>query len=267
MIEVPPDPSTGVLIGIALILGPGDGGKTTMAAALARAWVPAGQEERLIVVGPVQKLAEMLGVPNHPVDTKDKRAQDVFFHQVNELEGAYLIAVDEADLYYSMGGRTYGSKEFQELINIGRNFGKSLILCARGTSDLAKNTINQARVVMMCRTLEPNLLDYAERYMAEIPDVRNLISNLEPHEFIVWCPKMNPRWQGGAKVVNGQIYLIPPEAFLTTPTASERSTDSEEPGSPDDTAPSPDAERSSPTASGPISATTISPTGSGNESD
>ncbi len=264
MIEVPPDPATGIRIGICVILGPGDSGKTTLAAVMVREWLPPGQEERLVVVGPVQKLAEILGVPNHPVDTKDKAAQEAFFHKVNEIDGAMLIAVDEADLYYSMGGRTYGSKEFQELVNIGRNFGKSLILCARGTSDLAKNTINQARVVFMANTGEANLLDYAERYMDEkhvgvggSPNSREYICSLEPHEFLVWCPKMNPRWQGTARVIGGALYLVPPTNSPTNQTPSENSTDGEGATSPDERASSPGADSSSRTDSGPTSATTI----------
>ena len=269
MIEVPADPQTGIKIGIAVVLGPGDAGKTTIAAALARDWCPAGLEEKMIVVGPVQKLAQLLHVPNHAVDTKDRKAQDAFFGRINETEGALLVVVDEADLYYSAGGRYYGSKEFQELVNIGRNFGKSLILVARGTSDLAKNTINQARIILMAKTQEPNLLDYAERYMdvesvgpGGIPDSRQEISELLPHEFIVWCPKMNPMWQGYAQVIGGQIYLQPAPSS-TNPEASGSSTPDEAPTSPDATAPIPVAAGSSPTASTPTSATSTTPSGSG----
>jgi hypothetical protein len=263
MIEVPVDPTTGIHVGICVVLGPGDGGKTTIAAAVARAWVPPGQEERLIVVGEVQKLAELLKVPNHPVDSGDRDVQDTFFRAINEMEGAALIVVDEADMYYSPGGRTYGSHEFRKLVNIGRNFGKSLILIARGSSDLAKNTINQARIILMCRTAEPNLLDYAERFMPEIPDVREVIMNLETHEFLLWCPKMTPRWQGWMKVVNGSLMIVPPPESTSLPgEESTPSTPSDTATTPGEPASTPGAGSSSRTGSGPTSATTTIPNGS-----
>jgi len=249
---------TGIRVGRAILLGPGGSGKTVLGARLAQDWVPEGvRKERLIVVGPVPKLAELAGVDNHPVPWQSREKQDEFFRAINQKEGAAVVAVDEADLYYTGGGRSYGSKEFQEFINVGRNFGKGFILIARGDSDLATNTRGQVTVCCVFNTSERNLLRHAQEWFFDVPEVVDYITNLAPYEFMVWCPKLNPRWQGTGKVVNGQIYILPPETEPSQDTESE-----DEATSPDDAASTPTAGSSSPTGTAPPSAGSTTPSGS-----
>lgn len=260
-VDLPPDPATGLRIARVLIFGPVNSGKTTLGATLVRDMVPPGMEEAIICVGPNPKLANLLKVTHHPLSTTDLKAQEAFFRDVLDEPGVSLTVIDEADLYFSQAGRTYGSKALQELLNIGRGFGKSLVLIARGTSDVAKNAIANSQAVYMARTTEPNLLEYAERWFRDVPEPAEYISNLEPHEFLVWCPQQIPKWQGTAKVVNGKIWIVPPEE---TPETSEATDESGEATSPGDAASTPAAEGSSPTDGEAPSAETTIPNGSGN---
>lgn len=253
---------TGIRVGRGIILGPGGSGKTELAAILCKEWVPEEhRESRLFCVGPVPKLASRVGVQNYPVDWKSREKQDEFFNRINDMEGAAVVAIDEADLYYTGGGRSYGSKEFLFLANVGRNFGKGFIVIARGDSDVASNTRGQATCVFVFNTSEKNLLNHAEEWFFDVPDVREYITSLQPHEFMLWCPNLNPRWQGTGKVVNGTIYIQPPDEAPEESPESETSPE----GTPtsDSSASTPAATAPSATPPSPSSAVTTIPSGSG----
>lgn len=251
------DDGSGVRVGRALILGPPGSGKTELAIVLCKDWVPEEvRRDRLIVVGPIEKLATRVGVPNHPVDWASKQKQDEFFKAVSQREGAAIVAIDEADMYYTATGRSYGSNQLRAYINLERNHGKGWILVARGDSDVAANTRGNVTIVFMFNTSERNLLRHAQEWFIDVPDAVDYITNLAPHEFMVWCPNLNPHWQGTGKVVNGEIFIVPP------PTAPSRDTGTdEEATTPDAPASTPVVASSSKIGSAPPSAPSITPSG------
>lgn len=251
---------TGIRVGRGIILGPGGSGKTELAIVLVQEWVPVEhRKDRLFCVGPVGKLAERVGVHQYDVDWRSRDKQDEFFEKINSMEGAAVVCIDEADLYYTGGGRSYGSKEFLFLANVGRNFGKGFIVIARGDSDVAANTRGQATCVFVFNTSERNLLRHAQDWFFDVPDCVEYITSLGPHQFMVWCPHLNPRWQGTGKVVGGRILIQPP-----TERVSPDSENESEATSPDDDASTPTAEDPSPTDTGPTYAGTTTPSGSRN---
>jgi len=262
----------GVRIGRALVLGPSGCGKTTLAVAFVREL--GTPKERIVAVGPIPVHASRLGVPWHNLSTTDRDAQETFFRNLlNAAKKPYSegghdvqLVLDEADLYFSQAGRTYGSPALQEIVNTGRNNGISQVLIARGTSDLAKNAISNSNVVFMARTNEPNLLDYAERFMGDTrPErqrMRYVIANLPTHVFLVYAPTATPKFQGFAKVVNGVIECKPVREPEEPP--EPESMPIEESGaatSPEGIVSTPDATRSSPTDTGAGTAATITPNG------
>jgi hypothetical protein len=211
-----------------MILAPAGWGKTTLGVALVRALHP--PKESVIVVGPVPTLAKELGVKWYNVSTTDREEQERFFRRVlddvripyDEGGRDYCLVIDEADLYFSTAGRTYGCDALREIVNTARNYGLCQILIARGTSDLAKNAIANSSAVFMGRVIEPNLQDYARRWMKDIPDVERVLGNLPPHVFVVYAPNQTPKLQGLAKVVNGviecrELTLSPPQSPSITP--------------------------------------------------
>lgn len=258
-----PITQTGVRVGRALILGPAGSGKTTLGVAFVKALNP--PKEALIVVGPVPTIATKLGVQWYNVSTTDREVQERFFRNVLErcttpyAEGGTdcMLVIDEADLFFSSAGRTYGCDALREIVNTARNYGLSQILIARGTSDLAKNTIANSSVVFIARTVEPNLLDYARRWMKDIPDVERVLANLPPHVFLVYAPNQTPKLQGFAKVENGQIVCREPESSKVSP--STNTTPTEEPTSPGESVNTEDAPSFSPTDIGPDSAGSTTP--------
>jgi hypothetical protein len=243
-----------------LILGSPNAGKTTIADPLIRFIAP--HKDRVVCVGPVPKLSVLLGVAQHNVSTVDKDAQEAFFRrQLEEAQRLYpdgerVLAIDEADMYFSSSGRTYGSKALQEIVNIGRNFYVSQVFIARGTSDIAKNCVAAANLVLIGNTTEPNLHDYAKRFMPAVPT--DALRDFPPHKFIAYAPNQVPHVLGVWYVEGGEIVCqdwIPPEeeeangdedSEEEAPAPTE---DIDEAPSPGESASTPDAERPSPTGS------------------
>ena len=253
----------------ALILGAPGSGKTTFAVPLVHALAP--KRDRVLCVGPVPTLSIKLGVPQHDLSTTDRDRQEEFFRKVLKTaqdsypEGERLMVIDEADLYFSSAGRTYGSKGLQEIVNIGRNFFLSQVYIARGTSDIAKNCVAAANVVFIGQTTEPNLLDYARRFMPAIPT--EALRDFPPHRFIVYAPNRVPHVLGVAWEENGQIACADWSPTSETDEPSPTSTEGGEADSPDDTASIPDAAEPSPTGTGPASAENTEPKGSAKPTD
>lgn len=260
-----------VLIARIVIIATGEHGKTYFAAALAPAL---GPKENMYVVGPVRAIADRIGgVKWYNVPTADREAQEQFFHHIIEQskipyeEGGHdpILIVDEADSYYSAGGRTYGSKSLQEIVNVGRNWGICQLYISRATSDLAATTLGNANLLFFGRVNSPTGLDWIRRYMRDLPDAEKVITNLPPHVFLVWEPNGSPKLKGLAwlNTETGQIETKdltqpPPE---TEGEASPPSDDASTNPSSESNAKPPGATDSSPTAPYPPSAPSTTPPG------
>ena len=203
----------GVRIFRALFLGPSGSGKTTIAGRFIQLvnW----PKPNIRVVSPPNKptLSRILGVPHLSLAIRDYDAQERTFSEIfstvclpYDRGGMDIgLVLDDADFYFSQAGRTYGVTALSELVKLGREAGLSQIFIAQGSSAISKDLVSNSNIVFFGQTSEPNLLDYARRYMRSLPNAEEIISQLPRHVFLVWMPGANPQFQGFAKVVNGEI--------------------------------------------------------------
>ncbi|MCI4357392.1 MAG: ATP-binding protein [Thermoplasmata archaeon] len=269
-LDFPPSPE-GVRVGRALFLGPSGSGKTTLAIAFIRSLGWPKRHIRVVAPPTKTKLAEGLGVPNVGLDINDREAQEAYFSRLFEEgtkpynEGGMDIglALDDADFYFSAAGRTYGSNGLASIVKLGREAGFSQVFVGQGSSSISKDVISNSTAVFIARTVEPNLLDYARKYMRDIPDVERIIANLPPHVFMVYAPNMSPKLRGFAKYnpTTGQIECREPttEEEEQPEEESPPTEPDEEATSPDESASSPDAPEPSPTDTAPDTVTNTSP--------
>ncbi len=272
-LELPESPE-GVRIGRFLFLGPSGSGKTTLAGHFIRdilRWPLANIRS----VAPPTKptLSNLIRAPHIELSVTDREAQDATFGRIwreastpYDQGGADIgFALDDSDFYFSQAGRTYGSAPLSEIVKLGREAGLSQVFVAQGSSAISKDLISNSNVVFMGRTVEPNLLDYARRYMRDVPEAEHVISNLQQYVFLIYAPQQTPKLQGLAKVVNGHIEVRPWQAEEELPsedqTPSEPIEPSEEATSPDESASIPAAEKPSPTAAAPVSVPGTTPSG------
>lgn len=262
-----------VRIGRILIFGTGESGKTWLAAAIAPML---GPKENMYVCGPVRAIAERIGgVKWYDVPTDDREAQERFFahvlaqSRIPYAEGGHdpILIVDEADLYYTSAGRSYGSHSFKKIVNIARNFGMCQMFIARGMTDLASNTIGNANLVLFGRVNSPPILDYIRKYMRDVPDAERLITNLPPHVFLAYAPNETPKLKGlvWLNTETGQIETrdLTQRPGETSPEESTNDNGSPESPSSGDNASTPAAAESSRIALSPTSAPSTTPSGSG----
>jgi energy-coupling factor transporter ATP-binding protein EcfA2 len=275
-LDFPPSPQ-GVRVGRALFLGPSGSGKTTLLIAFVKLLAWPKRNIRTVEPPTKSKLSEGLGVTHIGLDIHDYEAQEAYFQRLFEEgtkpyeEGGLDIglALDDADFYFSQAGRSYGSRGLMAIVKLGREAGFSQAFAGQGSSSLSKDLISQSTLVAIAKTTEPNLLDYARKYMRDVPDVERIISHLGPHVFLVYCPNSEPKLQGfwHFDPATGTIEVVEWEG----PPPEEESTEEESPPSePDEDSPdgdepasSPDADEKSPTATAPAIATNTTPTTSG----
>jgi hypothetical protein len=262
----------GVHILRALFLGPSGSGKTTIAGHFIRDELRWPTDNIRSVAPPTKPtLSNIIHAKHIPLGVADREAQDATFGRIwreaslpYDQGGSDIgFALDDADFYFSQSGRTYGSDPLGEIVKLGREAGLSQVFVAQGSASISKDLISNSNVVFMGRTVEPNLLDYARRYMRDVPEAEHVISSLPKYVFLIYAPQQTPKLQGLAKVVDGRIEVkawAPEEPESPTTDETEEATMPEEPAS------TPDAERSSPTDTGPGSAESISPNGSDSES-
>ena len=264
-----PTSPEGLRLGRALFLGPTGSGKTTMAAAFVTELQWPKELIRCVAPPTKPKLARTVGVTHIGVDIEDRQAQeDVFAAIFNTVttpydEGGHDIGliIDDSDFYFSSAGRTYATSSLQKLVKLGREAGLGQVFIAQGSSAISKDLISNSNTVFFFRTTEPNLLDYAGRYMPDVPDAQYLIGNLDPYTALIYAPNETPKLRGFAKVEGGVIQWkeLPesPEEL-----EEEMNDDEEEPEPPPSGRPSPstmperapttpDASADSPGASGP----------------
>jgi hypothetical protein len=262
----------GVRLGRYLFLGPSDAGKTTIAGHFVRdilQWPTACIRS----VAPPTKpnLSRTVRSPHIPVSTEDRDAQEAAFGRIwREGSSAYDeggsdigFILDDADFYFSQSGRTYGADSLAKIVKLGREAGISQVFVAQGSSTTVKDLLNNASLLFIGCTAEPNLTDYARRYMRDVPDADYTISHLDKYVFLIYAPTETVKLKGLAKVVNGRIEVKPwlTEAEAPSDEESPTTDESTEATSPDDAASTPDAARSSPTDTSPDSAGSTSSNG------
>jgi hypothetical protein len=269
----------GVRIGRFLFLAPSGAGKTTLAGTFIRdilRW-PTGN---IRSVAPPTKptLSNLIHAPHIQLSPTDREAQDATFGRIwreaslpYDQGGSDIgFALDDADFYFSQSGRTYGSAPLSEIVKLGREAGLSQVFVAQGSAAISKDLISNSNVVFIGRTVEPNLVDYARRYMRDVPEAEHVVSNLPQYVFLIYAPQQTPKLQGLAKVVDGHIEVRPWQPS-ENPSEEEEplpSTDEpEEATSPVEDASTPDAIGSSPTDTVPDSAETTTPSGDESRKD
>jgi len=273
-LDAPVSPE-GVRILRALFLGPSGSGKTTIAGHFIRDFLQWPVANIRSVAPPTKPtLSNAIHAKHIGLSVTDRDAQDATFGRIwreaslpYDQGGSDIgLALDDADFYFSQSGRTYGSAPLSEIVKLGREAGLSQVFVAQGSSAISKDLISNSNVVFMGRTVEPNLLDYARRYMRDVPEAEHVISNLDKYVFLIYAPQQTPKLQGLAKVVNGRIEVKPwqPLEEETDTTTSPTTEESEEATTPDDIASTPDAPSSSPTDTGADSAENTSANGNAN---
>jgi hypothetical protein len=275
LLDASPSPQ-GVMIGRFLFFGPSGSGKTTLAGHFIRdvlRWPIANIRS----VAPPTKptLSHLIHAKHIPVSITDRDQQEAAFgriwlegHTPYDEGGSDIgLALDDADFYMSSQGRAYGSDALAAIVKLGREAGIGQVVVSQGSSTTVKDLISNSSGVAIAATDEPNLLDYARRYMQDVPDAEYTIAHLEKHVFLWYVPSARPKLQGCMKVVNGKIEVKPWTQEDVMDEEDENPSASSEPEpeatSAADIVRSPDAERPSPTADPPPTVTSTGPKGSG----
>ena len=238
----------GVRILRALFLGPSGSGKTTIAGHFIRDFLAWPRPNVRSVAPPTKPtLSTLIHAQHIPLSVTDREAQDATFGRIwreaslpYDQGGSDIgFALDDADFYFSQAGRTYGSAPLSEIVKLGREAGLSQVFVAQGSAAISKDLISNSNVVFIGRTVEPNLLDYARRYMRDVPEAEHVVSSLPKYVFLIYAPQQTPKLQGLAKVVNGRIEVKPWAPSENPPEEEEPSPStapSEEATSPDGSA-------------------------------
>ena len=280
-LDIPSSPQ-GVRIGRFLFLGPSGSGKTTLAGHFIRdilRWPVANIRS----VAPPTKptLSKLIHAEHIALSITDTEAQEAAFGRIwREASAPYDqggtdvgFVLDDSDFYFSQSGRTYGTDSLAAIVKLGREAGLSQVFVAQGSAGTVKDLLNNSSLLFIGCTAEPNLTDYARRYMRDVPDADYTISHLPPYVFLIYAPMDPVKLKGLAKVVNGHIEVKPwdesenPLPSEEEPTTSEPTEPSEEATSPEDAASTPAAEPSSQTATAPASAGSTTPSGEPSRSD
>jgi len=233
----------GVMTARVTVGGMTGSGKTTLAAAYARA--TGTPRERWIVIDPVGALGAKLGMDYYKVTAREpERCEKIIrkYYQESERTGVgYLWLIDEMDLLCS--SRDYCCDALYELVNQGRNFGNGVVALTRGTNELPKNFIRASSIVFWSQTVEVNQLEYLKEFCqdSEGTDYEQILRNLPAHWFMVWEPRAGGGMRGYVTVdQDGDLVECDPEELRKTTPA----------GPPEETAgPGEDLKTSSPTES------------------
>ena len=267
-IDAPLSPQ-GVAIGRFLFLGPSGSGKTYLAGHFVRDILQWPRECIRSVAPPTKPtLSRIVGVRHIPLSISNREEQAAAFGRIwREAQTPYTeggmdigLIVDDSDFYMSGAGRQYGTDALAEIVKLGREAGLSQVFVAQGSAAISKDLISNSSLVAIAKTDEPNLLDYARRYMQDVPNAEWTIAHLPKHVFLVYVPEANPKLAGLLKVVNGRIEFRAWQGEdAPQPEGSQPSTGSEEPSTPDEDASGPAVGDDSPSETGETTATSIRP--------
>jgi hypothetical protein len=232
IIDLPKDRETGLRVGRITLFGPTGSGKTEMGCAFAKMMAPPSFTE-VYVLSPKPTAANRLPHAKwFQISPTDKNKVEAFMASMKDKRA--LLLIDEADSYFGGSGRTFGTPSMFEAVNFGRNNCLALIVIAHGTNVAPKNLIENSAGVLFFRTSTPGLIDYAEEYMPEIPDVANLLRNLPDYVALVYAPLTREKFVGLAKLdlKSGEIIIWKPDLEeMDESTDTESSTTGEGGGS------------------------------------
>jgi len=222
VIDLPRDRETGLRVGRITLFGPTGSGKTEMGCAFARLMAPPSFED-IYVLSPKPTAANKLPHAKwFQISPTDKKQVEAFMSSMKNKRA--LLLIDEADSYFGGSGRTYGTPSMFEAVNFGRNDCLALIVIAHGSNVAPKNLIENSAAVLFFRTSTPGLIDYAEDYMPEIPDVAHTLRNLPDHVALVYAPLSREKFVGFAK-----YNMETQEIEIWTPNLGETEESSTEP--------------------------------------
>ena len=230
-----PRTESGVPTFLVALVGPRDTGKTTMAGVLVAG--PLGvPKERIIAAGPVPTIAERLGVPWYKVTRLDRKGADQFFSGLEQSDAHFFLALDEADSF--LGASQYYCQPLQEWVRDNRNFGQGGLFIGHSIGEVAKSYLNNCDLIFFFRSSVPGTTEWLRKYAKrDIPGddngdlIADIVTNLGPHQALVWAPKATPKCQGIAKAnpETNEIQIVSIEEASvrpgpTTSTPSESST-------------------------------------------
>jgi hypothetical protein len=232
----------GTKVSRVLVVGAPSAGKTTLAVPLAAFMCP--DRTRIICIdhSVPAKLSILLGLAADRPSPTNVSEMEAYFRkllekaQKNYPDGEALMVMDEADLYFGQGARTYGCPALREIAHTGRGCFISQIYISRSPLDLNRSQRGLFNVVFIGRNTEPRAAEWWEDYTG-IEGFSTVLRDMGEHKFIVYATDRVPHILGTAWVENGQICTREwepiPEADEESPISepSEEATGTEPAGS------------------------------------
>jgi hypothetical protein len=251
----------GTKVSRVLIVGAPSAGKTTLAVPLAAFMAP--DRKRIVCIDHSipAKLSILLGLHADRPSPTNQTEMEAYFRKLLDKaqkeypEGEILMVMDEADLYFGQGARTYGCPALREIAHTGRGCFISQIYISRSPLDLNRSQRGLFNVVFIGRNTEPRAAEWWEEYTG-IEGFSTVLRDMGEHKFIVYATDRVPHIQGVAWVENGAICT---REWEPIPEGEEESPTSEPSEEPIGDEPAGSAESGSPTSGGPDSAGTTTP--------
>jgi hypothetical protein len=253
----------GTKIARVLIVGAPSAGKTTLAVPLTAFMAPDRSRIRCIDHSIPAKLSIQLGLTADRPDPNNKTEVETYFRKLLDKaqkeypEGECLMVMDEADLYFGQGARTYGCPALREIAHTGRGCFISQIYISRSPLDLNRSQRGLFNVLFIGRNTEVRAAEWWEDFTG-IEGFATVLRDMGEHRFIVYATDRVPHVLGTAWVENGQICT---RDWDPIPAGEEESPTSEPSEEASGTEPAESAESGSPPPDGPgiASATTPPP--------
>lgn len=263
----------GTKVSRVLIVGAPSAGKTTLAVPLAAFMAPDRSRIRCIDHSIPAKLSILLGLSADRPSPTNQVEMEAYFRKLLDKaqkeypDGECLMVMDEADLYFGQGARTYGCPALREIAHTGRGCFISQIYISRSPLDLNRSQRGLFNVLFIGRNTEVRAAEWWEDFTG-IEGFATVLRDMGEHKFIVYATDKVPHILGTAWVENGRICTrewepIPEgdeESPTSEPSEEADSTESAESAENGSQPPSGPASATS-TGTAPISRTTGSPTG------
>jgi hypothetical protein len=244
-----------------LIVGAPSAGKTTLAVPLVAFLCP--DRERIVCIDHSipAKLSLILGLPADRPNPNDQGEMEAYFRKLLDKaqkeypNGEVCMVMDEADLYFSQGARTYGCPALREIAHTGRGCFISQVYISRSPLDLTRSQRGLFNVIFIGKNTEPRAAEWWEDYTG-IEGFSEVLRDLPEHRFIVYATDRVPHVLGVAWVENGAICT---KRWDPTPGDTEPESSSEPSTDPTSDESAASAESGSLGPSGPDSASSTTP--------
>ena len=251
----------GTEIARVLIVGAPSAGKTTLAVPLAFFMCP--DRKRIVPVDHAKppKLSHLLGLQPQSPSTTDRNAQEDYFRKLLKScqdaypDGEKLMVMDESDMYFTNGGKSYGCQALKEIAHEGRGCFLAQIYISRSPLDLSRSQRGLFNLVLIGRNTEPRAAEWWDEYTG-IEGFSNFLRDMpeEGHWFVAYATDKVPHVLGLWRANGGEIECrdwTPPSPPIEDENPENSTGGDEEATSPVGSASTPDASSSSPTGDGP----------------